>query len=121
MEKVLATIKLMAKTGLFFAHCDGNFGDREQHFINTFLSSILEVGDIDEQLKSDVKDSLNHTYTLDEIVGETRQLVEGFNDDERKAILFTVGQFIQKVISADERVESQEQENYKKWKEAFGL
>ena len=121
MEKIVATIKLMAKAGLFFADCDGNFSSRESDFINAFLNGILEVGDIDDQLKLEVKDTLNHSYALEEIVEETSELVDGFNEDERKAILFTISQFIQKVIDADGRVESLEREYYEQWKKTFGL
>ncbi len=121
MEKVLDTIKLMAKTGLFFAHCDGDFGSREHDFINGFLNGILEIGDIDEGLQNEVKDSLNHTYTLDEIVEETKALVADFNDDERKAILFVISQFILKVVASDSEVAEAERENFRLWKEAFGL
>ena len=79
------------------------------------------MGDIDDQLKLEVKDTLNHSYALEEIVEETSELVDGFNEDERKAILFTISQFIQKVINADGRVESLEREYYEQWKKTFGL
>lgn len=121
MDKVLETIKLMAKTGLFFAHCDGQFDKREHDFINAFLEGILEVGEIPEQLSLEVKDSLNHTYTIEEIISETQQLTEGFNEDERKAILFTISQFILKVMASDEQVQSAERQNFEKWKTAFGF
>ena len=71
MEKLVNTIKLMAKSGLFFANCDGEVSIHEKEFIKNFLGSILEVGTIDEGLKNDVKDTLNHTYTLEDIIEET--------------------------------------------------
>ncbi len=121
MEKLVNTIKLMAKSGLFFANCDGQVSIHERDFIHNFLRSILEVGEIDEALKLDVVDTLNHTYTLDEIIRETQKLVEGFNDDERKAILVTMSGFIQKVISSDGRFDPTEHGNYNQWKAALGL
>lgn len=120
MEKLVNTIKLMAKTGLFFASCDGDYSQHERDFINAFLNSILSVGDIDESLQNEVNDSLKRSFSLEEIIQETRQLVDGFNEDERKAILLTMSAFVQKVISADERMDSQERANYAKWKEAVG-
>ena len=30
MQKLVNTIKLMAKTGLFFAHADGEYSDKEK-------------------------------------------------------------------------------------------
>ena len=112
---------LMAKTGLFFANCDGDFGSREHNFINSFLNGILEVGDIEDGLQTEIKDSLNHAYTLEEIVAETKALVEDFNEDERKAILFLISQFILKVVASDSDVAEAERENFKLWKEAFQL
>ena len=120
MEKVIETIKLMAKAGLFFANCDGHFEQRERNFIEAFLGGILEVGDISDNLKEDVRDTLNHSYTLDGIIADTEHLIEGFNEDERKAILFTISQFILKVIATDGNMDSAEHENYLKWKEALG-
>ena len=121
MEKIIDTIKLMAKTGLFFANSDGNFAERERDFLENFVGGIESVGDISDELKAEVKDTLNHSYNLDGIVKETLQLVEGFNDDERKAILVTTSLFIRKVILSDTRVESKERENYELWKKAVGL
>lgn len=121
MEKVIETIQLMAKTGLFFANCDGHFEQRERHFIDSFLEGILEVGEISDDLKAEVRDTLNHTYTLDGIIADTQHLTEGFNDDERKAILFTISQFILKVIATDQNEDSAERENYLKWKETIGI
>ncbi|MBQ6228441.1 MAG: TerB family tellurite resistance protein [Prevotella sp.] len=121
MEKIIDTIKLMAKTGLFFANSDGNFAERERDFLENFVGGIESVGDISDELKAEVKDTLNHSYDLDGIVKETLQLVEGFNDDERKAILVTTSLFIRKVILSDTRVESKERENYELWKKAVGL
>ena len=121
MEKIIDTITLMAKTGLFFANSDGNFAERERDFLENFVGGIESVGDISDELKAEVKDTLNHSYDLDGIVKETLQLVEGFNDDERKAILVTTSLFIRKVILSDTRVESKERENYELWKKAVGL
>ena len=121
MEKIIDTIKLMAKTGLFFANSDGNFAERERDFLENFVGGIESVGDISDELKAEVKDTLNHSYDLDGIVKETLQLVEGFNDDERKAILVTTSLFIRKVILSDTRVESKERAHYELWKKAVGL
>ena len=111
----------MAKTGLFFANCDGVYTDREKDFVEGFVGGIEMVGSIDDELKNDVLDSVNHTYTLDEIVDETKKLVENFNDDERKAILATINGFINKVMRADSKTNSAEQTAYKEWKERVGF
>ena len=120
MEKIIDTIKLMAKAGLFFANCDGNFAERERDFLESFVGNIEEVGDISDELKAEVKDT-HHTYHLADLVKETLQLVEGFNDDERKAILVTTSLFIHKVIIADQKSDSKEMELFEQWQKAVGL
>lgn len=118
MEKLVNSIKLMAKAGLFFANCDGNFSQRERDFIEAFLQNIQEVGDIEDELKKDINDSLNHTYTIEGIIEDTKQLVDGFNEDERKAILFTMAAFIEKVITVDGNLECKEQDYFLQWRDA---
>ena len=120
-EKLKDSIVLTAKAGLFFANCDGQFSQKENDFIEGYIASIEDVGEIPDDLKAELRDTLNHRYALDDIIAETMDLVSGFNDDERKAILVTTSLFIRKVIMADQRVESKERENYERWKEAVGL
>ena len=47
MEKLINTITLMAKTGLFFASADGDYSDKEKNFIDGFISGIENIGDND--------------------------------------------------------------------------
>ena len=121
MQRIIDTIRLMAKTGLFFANCDGNYTQRERDFVEGFVSGIEQIGSIDDDLKNEVLDSINHAYSLDEIVEATNLLVKDFNDDERKAILATINGVINKVIRVDKNVNSAEQNAYKAWKEGVGL
>ncbi len=101
MEKLINTITLMAKTGLFFASADGDYSDKEKNFIEGFISGIENIG------------------TLDEIVKETQQLLEGFSPDEQSAIKKSLKAFVNKVIDADCERKSTEQENYLAWKKAI--
>jgi len=121
MERIINTIKLMAKTGLFFAHCDGEYTDRERQFVEGFVSGIEQIGSIDESVKQEVLDSVNHTYTLEEVLAETKELVAKFNDDERKAILATLDGFIKKVMRVDNEIETAEKKAYVAWKIGVGL
>ena len=120
-EKLSDSIMLTAKAGLFFASCDGEFSQKEKEFIEGYISSIEEVGEIPSELKVALADTINHTYTLEGIIHDTLALVEGFNEDERKAILFTLRQFILKIIATDAHVKTKEVENFDKWLEAVGL
>ncbi|MBO4821872.1 MAG: hypothetical protein J5548_10485 [Prevotella sp.] len=120
-DKLSNSILLTAKAGLFFASCDGDFSQKEREFVEGYISSIEEVGEIPSELKEAVADTINHTYTLEEIIDETLSLVEGFNDDERKAILFTLRQFILKAIASDSRVKEKEVASYDQWLKAVGM
>ena len=121
MEKLRKTILLTAKAGLFFASCDGEFSQKEREFIEGYISSIEEVGEIPSEFKNEVADTINHVYTLDEIIGDTLNLLEDFNEDEKKAILLTLKQFILKAIASDSRVKTKEVEYYDQWLKAVGL
>lgn len=120
-EKLSNSILLTAKAGLFFASCDGDFSQKERDFVEGYIESIEEVGEIPSELKEALADTINHTYTLEEIIGGTLDLVEGFNEDERKAILFTLRQFIIKAIASDSRVKEKEVAAYDQWLAAVGL
>ena len=119
MQKLIDTIKLMAKTGLFFANADGNYSESEKQYITDFIKGIEMVGELDDELKTQVLDTVNHTYTFDEIIGETRSLLDGFNDDEKKEIRKSLKAFVNKVIAIDGKRKEVEQEYYLRWREAI--
>ncbi len=121
MNKIADVVKLMAKTGLFFANVDGIYSRKEERYIKDFISGIEQIGTIDDDLRAEILQSLNRKYTLTEVVGETRSLLDGFSADERAAILDSIKGFINKVIRADGHVHPLEDENYKAWKRAFGV
>jgi len=121
MQKIIDIIQLTAKTGLFFANCDGKYDDKEKDFIEGYIAGLEVIGDIDPQLKENVKASLDKTYTLDEITAETKQLLDGFNDEEQKQIIMAIDEFIRKLIRIDHRVDAAEKKNYAAWKRAFDL
>ncbi len=121
MEKIVSVVKLMAKTGLFFAHADGSYQRAEKRYIDNFVSGLNQIGDLDDALRNEVTDTLHHTYTFEEIVADTKALVADFSDKERGAILRSIKGFINKVIRADSKVDSAERVAYEQWKAAFGL
>lgn len=120
MQKLADAIRLMAKTGLFFANADGHYSDEEKKYITDFVLNMELIGDVDSELKTQVMDSVNHAYSLDEIVAETQALLSGFRQEEQKAIRQSMEAFVNAIIMADGNRCSAEQENYSKWKEAIG-
>ena len=115
IEKV---IKLVAKTGLFFAHADGEYDVREKKFIEGFIDKLAAIGPVDE-VKAEIEGSLNKAYTLDEIVAETKDLLEGFNKPEQEVIKLTMRQFVINVINSDCVEKKTETELFKAWIQAL--
>jgi len=121
MEKITEVVKLMAKTGLFFANADGQYNRSEKDYLDNFVAGIQQIGDISDELKADVVGALDKTYTLEQIIDDTKQLVDGFSDQERGAILTAIKGFINQVIRVDDTVHEKEQAAYKAWKQALGI
>ena len=121
MDKIVNVIKLMAQTGLFFANVDGQYDSKEQEFIENFIAGIEQIGELEPELKADVTDSLNHSYELPAIIEATKDLVDGFSEQERAAILGSIQSFIERVINIDGEVHPAEAENFNQWKVAFGI
>lgn len=119
MQKLADTIKLMAKTGLFFANADGQYTDEEKKFITDFILGIEQIGEMEVGLKAQVMDTVNHSYMLEGIIEETNALLAGFTATEKDAIRKSLKAFVNNVIMADGTRCSAEQDNYLKWKDAI--
>ena len=120
-DKLVKVVKLMAKTGLYFAHCDGHYNQSEKDFLEAYVSGIELIGSIDDDVKQSIYSTFDNTYTLKEIVSETEEVLNGLSAKEQEIILLEIDKFIKKVIHVDDKVESKEQFEYRKWKEALGL
>lgn len=121
MEKISSVVKLMAKTGVFFTNADGIYMDYEKQYIDNFVSSMEHIGGVAPKLRKEVYGMLDCKHTLEEVIADTRALLEGFRVEERQAVLNAIKGFIKKTIHADRHVHPLERENYKLWKQAFGL
>ncbi|MBO5539975.1 MAG: TerB family tellurite resistance protein [Muribaculaceae bacterium] len=100
-QSIELVVKLMAKTGLFFASVDGEYSQSERIFIENYINSLSQVGPVDE-VKDMLENALNTRFTLDEIIADTRQLLGFFPEvEDKKAIVLSMYNFIQQVIQAD--------------------
>ena len=115
IEKI---IKLVAKTGLFFASADGVYSTRENKFIADFIGKLSEFGPTDE-IDGYLNGLLQKAYTLDEVVAETKDLIAQFNPTEKTVILYMLKNFSQNVIKADGIAHPKEEEALVKWEEAL--
>jgi len=111
IEKI---IKLIVKLGLFFAHCDGSYSAKERSFITRFVEKLADKGDIDD-IKDVLGDSINKTYTLDEVITETNNLLDDFEGNDRAAVKATLLGFAQQVIQSDNNECKVEIENLDAW------
>ncbi len=118
-QSIELVVKLMAKTGLFFASVDGEYSQSERIFIENYINSLSQVGPGDE-VKDMLENALNTRFTLDEIIADTRQLLGYFPEvEDKKAIVLSMYNFIQQVIQADGVEHPAEKEALLQWANAL--
>ncbi len=110
---------LIAKTGVFFANCDGEYDESERDFITRYVHELEKQENISEELKQTIEQAISRTYTYDEIAIETKELLAVFNDAEQQAILKKLQEFISAVIHADNILHPNEAALFEKWKQDF--
>ncbi len=114
------TAILLAKTGLFFANCDGVYDEQEQKFIENFIGELKNAeSHITNEVLASVAKTIDRTYTLTDIISETKDYLAPFNSDEKKVILDAFSDFIGNVINADSVLADKEVENFSQWKAAL--
>lgn len=119
IEQIINAITLTAKTGTYFAKCDGEYDEREEKFIATFLKAIKQISDIRSDTYGTIKASLDETITLNNLINETKQLMSHFNAQEQRVLKETIEQFIREIIAADHKLSNEEHTNYAAWQKAL--
>ena len=118
-QSIELVVKLMAKTGLFFASVDGEYADSERIFIENYINQLSKVGPVDE-VKDMLENALNQHFTLDEIIADTRQLLTYFaQPEDKQAIVMSMASFIEQVILADGVEHPAEKEAFLNWANAL--
>lgn len=118
-QSIELVVKLMAKTGLFFASIDGEYSQSERIFIENYINSLANMGPIDE-VKEMLENALNVRFTIDEIIADTRQLLSYFPSvADKQAIVLHLYDFIQRVIMADGVEHPAEKEALVQWANAL--
>lgn len=108
-------IILLAKTGLFFAKCDGEYSDHEKAFISDYIQMMKNKSVLSSESEQQILEMENRKLSFDEILLDTDKLLEGFNPTEQKAIVESIRDFIQKVIEADNRIDKNEKQYFEQW------
>lgn len=113
------TVRLTAKTGLFFACADGEYSAKEQAFIEAFIENLAKEED-PGRINALLDDVLASTYTLDEIADETNGLLAEFDPNSADLVRRMLKAFALDVIEADGRQADAEAEAFERWAQAIG-
>ncbi len=111
-------IKLVARTGLFFAKADGHYSEREQTFINAFIEQLALEGSADEA-RALVGDVEHETNTLDQLVADTRAVLDTLPPDQADTVLLMLYAFVTDVVDADGDDCPAEREALAQWRQAL--
>ena len=121
MDKIITSVRLMTKTGRFFANCDGNYDIKERQLINGFAKSVNILSDLNKIQQNSVEDAANQDCTLDELIQETEELLSQYNAEERQRLLEVYNQYVRMTIEIDNRITREEVSSYKEWCQRLGI
>lgn len=121
MDKIITSVRLMTKTGRFFANCDGNYDIKERQLINGFAKSVNILSDLNKIQQDSVEDAANQDCTLDELIQETEELLSQYNAEERQRLLEVYNQYVRMTIEIDNRITREEVTSYKEWCQRLGI
>lgn len=110
---------LIAKTGVFFANCDGEYDKLEDKFISEFILAMFHDGiEMTDSLK-EIIDIKNKKFTIDEIINCTKEFFEVLSEDKKTIAIDILKDFIVKIINADGVVHPNEEKYFNQWKSEF--
>ena len=119
MNKREETQILVARTGVFFANCDGEYDKLEDKFISEFVLQMIKDGiEIEDSLK-ELIDIKSEKCTIDDVINSTKELLYQVNGEERTQIVDMLKDFIEKIINADGVVHPNEEKYFNQWKSEF--
>lgn len=112
---------LTAKTGIFFAKCDGDYDTREQDFIHSYIKLLELNGILTSGTKENLETLESAELTIQQIIEETNLFLSQLKDAEKQECIKALERFIRKVINADNVIKPEETENFRIWKEHINL
>jgi uncharacterized membrane protein YebE (DUF533 family) len=110
---------LIVKVGVYVAKCDGVFSKEERIEIDSFKGEINTSPVVPEQIRRRIDEILNSNILLQEIVMDTKQLLEPQSDSSRKELLKFLDNFIQRVVYSDGVYHQKEEEFIVQWNKEF--
>lgn len=112
-------ILLLAKTGLFFANCDGEYSESEKSFITEYIRGMKKQSILSDEVEQLLLDMSGHDISFEEVLADTDRLLGEFNPTEQQAIAESIRNFIRKVIEADSRLDRNEELYLGRWDAHF--
>jgi uncharacterized tellurite resistance protein B-like protein len=110
---------LIARTGVFFANCDGEYDKLEEKFISEFILQMIKDGiEIEDSLK-ELIDIKSEKCSIDDVINSTKEFLNQVNVEERTQIIDMLKDFIEKVINADGVIHQNEVKYFEQWKAEF--
>lgn len=110
---------LIARTGVFFANCDGEYDKLEDKFISEFILGMMDRGiEVKDSLK-ELIDIKSEKCSIDDVINSTKEFLNEVNEDERPQVVDMLKDFIEKLINADGVIHPNEAKYFEQWKAEF--
>lgn len=114
-------VKLAAEIGLFFAKVDNDYDEREKTFLVDYIKELEKSNPLSEEEKSLISKMSEHHFSLNEVIQDTKDLLNEYGEEDRFPLLNTISVMINQVINADEKVTKEEADSFALWKKEFGI
>ncbi|MEE0917546.1 MAG: hypothetical protein UIQ67_04485 [Bacteroidales bacterium] len=119
MSRKKEVLLLAAKTGLFFANCDGEFDNKESKFISDYILEIMHAGiDIEDTMEDLIK-LKGEKHTIEELIDYTKNFLKTLDEDDKCITLSEMKKFIENLINIDGVVHPNEEKYFEQWKAEF--
>ncbi len=119
MNKLKEIQILVARTGVFFANCDGEYDKLEDKFISGFILQMIKDGiEIEDSLK-ELIDIKSEKCSIDDIINSTKEFLNQVTEEEQTTTIDLMKDFIEKVINADGVIHPNEEKYFNQWKSEF--
>ena len=112
-------IKLVAKTGLFFAKVDGNYSEREKSFLQAYIDQLVSTGGTEQEVREMIGDFDQQVITLEEVVADTREILHRLPAAQARIVKLMLYSYISDIIEIDGEQCSDEKTAFHAWEEAI--
>ena len=94
-------VKLVAKTGLFFAKVDGEYTEREQAFMQAYIDQLVQAGGTTEEVEALIGNLEQETITLDEVIADTHALLNSLPPNDARIVKIMLFSYVSDIVAAD--------------------